>query len=261
MVQLIKNCHEYRELLYALSESYIKARYKQTILGVGWAIVPSVLLMLTVIFAFPHIANIAPDMKPYPLFVFIGFWFWTFFANSLAFAIPSLVQNVSLLRKVHFPREILVIAAIVPSILDSALGTLPLFALLLYFKIPLSFSFFLLLILFIIELILILGLSFVGAITNVAFRDVAKFLPITLQILFFATPVIYSINTISTGTYANIYKLNPLAGILDAARSIVLNQTIIHPHALIYASCMSIATCWIGYLTFKAGEKIITDIR
>lgn len=260
MIQLIRNCYEYRELLYALSESYIKARYKQTILGVGWALVPPILLMLTVIYAFPHLADIAPEMEPYPLFVFIGFWFWTFFANSLAFAVPSLVQNVSLLRKVYFPREILVIAAIVPSILDTLLGVLPLLVLLYYFSIPLSLSFVLLFILFIIEGFFVLGIAFLGAIANVAFRDVTKFLPISLQILFFATPIIYSINTVSMGTYATIYKLNPLAGTIDAARSIVLNHTIIHPYALAYALCVSIAVCGMGYLTFKAGEKIITDI-
>ncbi len=259
MFNFFINVYEYRELLYALSESYIKARYKQTILGVGWALVQPIVLMLTVIFIFPTIANININMQPYPLFVFIGFWIWTLFANSLSFAIPNLVQNTSLLRKVYFPREILILAAIIPSLLDFMIGAFILGIFMFHFSISVNTLFLLLPFLLIIFMFFTLGISLMASIINVAFRDVSKFLPISLQILFFATPIIYSFENINI-KYIKLYKLNPLTGIIDSFRSIIMHGTIDHPYSLIYTFITSLVVFYMGYFIFKTGESIITDI-
>lgn len=259
MFLFIKNLYNYRELFYALSLSYIKARYKQTVLGTGWALVQPAVLMLTVIFVFPMIANITPAMKPYSLFVFVGFWLWTFFSNSLSFSIPNLVSNTSLLRKIYFPREILIVAAVVPSLLDFALALAILIVMMIYFGIHLTFFILLLPILFFIFILFTLGLSFLGAIANVAFRDVSKFLPIMLQILFFATPIIYSFDNVRS-SYILFYKLNPLTGIIDSFRSIIIHGRIDHPFSLAYATGASIAIFLAGYYIFKKGEQVIADI-
>jgi len=259
MFQFFKNLYEYRELLYALSRSYIKARYKQTILGVGWALIQPIVLMLTIIFVFPEIANISPEMQPYSLFVFIGFWIWTLFANSLAFAIPNLVQNTALLRKVYFPREILIISAILPNLLDFIIGIIILSIFMIYFSVPINILFLLLPFLLLIFVFFTTGIALLGSIANVAFRDVSKFLPIGLQILFFATPIIYSFNNINT-TYVKLYKINPLTGIIDSFRSIIMYGTIDHPIALVYALIVSVVIFYIGYFVFKKGEEVIADI-
>ncbi|MEI8174729.1 MAG: ABC transporter permease [bacterium] len=259
MFQFFKNLYEYRELLYALSGSYIKARYKQTILGVGWALVQPLVLMLTIIFVFPQIANISQDMMPYSLFVFIGFWIWTLFANSLAFSIPNLVQNTALLRKVYFPREILVVSAILPNLLDFCIGILVLIIFMIYFSVPINISFLLLPFLLIIFMFFTLGIALLGSVANVAFRDVSKFLPIGLQILFFATPIIYSFNNVNSA-YVKLYKINPLTGVIDGFRSIIMHGTIDHPLTLVYALIFSIIVFYIGYFTFKKGEQIMADI-
>ncbi|MEI7810392.1 MAG: ABC transporter permease [bacterium] len=259
MFQFFRDLYKYRELLFALSRSYIKARYKQTILGVGWAIVQPVVLMLTIIFVFPLIANISPDMKPYSLFVFIGFWIWTLFSNSLSFAIPNLVQNTALLRKVYFPREILVVAAIIPSLLDFAIGILVLFIFMFHFGVPFNIDFLLLPFLLVIFMFFTLGISLLGAVANVAFRDVAKFLPIALQILFFATPIIYSFNNVN-GAYVKLYKANPLTGVIDGFRSIIMRGTIDNPKTLVYALIVSIVVFYTGYFIFKKGEQVMADI-
>src|SRR3989338_7830654 len=117
-MNFFKNIWHYRELVYTLSRSYIIARYKQTILGVGWALIPPILLGLTILFAFPGKINITPEMQPYALFVFVGFWLWALFSNALTFAVNSLVSQGALVRKAFFPRELLVVASIAPIVLD-----------------------------------------------------------------------------------------------------------------------------------------------
>ena len=259
MITFIRNLYKYRELFFALSSSYIKARYKQTILGAGWALVQPAMLMLTVIFVFPVIANISPSMKPYSLFVFIGFWLWTFFSNSLSFSVPSLVQNTPLLRKIYFPREIFIVASIVPSLLDFILGLAILMVMMIYFSISVSPLFILLPFIFFFFILFTLGLGFLGSIINVAFRDVSKFLPIALQILFFATPIIYSFDNVKQ-SYIIFYKLNPLTGLIDAFRSITIKGEISNPRSLIYAVTTSFTIFIIGYFIFKKGEEVIADI-
>lgn len=259
MFQFFRNLYQYRELLYALSGSYLKARYKQTILGVGWALVQPLILMLTVIFVFPLISNISDDMKPYSLFVFIGFWIWTLFANSISFSIPNLVQNTALLRKVYFPREILIVSATLPSLFDFLISIFVLIVFMIYFSIPINILFLLLPFLLIIFIFFTLGIAFLGSIANVAFRDVSKFLPIGLQILFFATPIIYSFSNVNEN-FLKLYKINPLTGVIDGFRSIIMHGTIDHPITLVYALIVSVLVFYVGYFTFKKGEQIITDI-
>ncbi len=259
MIDLFKNIVTYRELLFTLSESYIKARYKQTILGGTWAVVPPLLLVFTAVAFIPNLSTRSPELLPYSLFVFVGFWFWAFFANALSFAIPNVAQNSPLLRKVYFPREILVLAAIVPSILDFLIGLPVLLFIMFLYQVPFHLSLLLLPFVFITELFLVFGLSCAGAIANVAFRDVSKFLPILLQILLFSSPVIYALSDMNP-TYSFFIRWNPLTGIFDTARSFILPRYPFHMDEFFAAFIISILVAYLGYRLFKLGERVIVDI-
>lgn len=258
MIQLIRNIVAYRQLLYILSQSYIKARYKQTILGVLWAVAQPLVLMIIVTLVLSNLNQGQTISLPYPIFAFIGFWVWALFSNSLSFAVPNLVQNSALLRKIYFPREILVIAAVVPSLLDFGLGFVVLLFLALYFNVTvtpllIALPFFLL-----ILLLFILGIAFLGSILNVAFRDVSKFLPISLQIIFFASPIIYP-SAFIPEKYSSLINANPLTGVIEGMRLVIVNNTF-STSGLFYAFVASLVCCWIGYFVFKKGEQIIADI-
>lgn len=258
-MKFFANIWKYRELVYTLSRSYIIARYKQTILGVGWALIPPILLGLTILFAFPGKINITPEMEPYPLFVFIGFWLWALFANGLTFAINSLVNQGSLIRKAFFPRELLVMASIAPIVLDFLIGFSVILAMLLFYKIHVTAFWLLLPILVLLYLVLIISIGLLGALANVAFRDFGKSLTILLQVLFFVSPVIYSFTSVPE-KYALLYKLNPLTGLTEAIRTIIINGHIIYYRACLYSVGFSILLLIISSHVFRRGEKVIADI-
>lgn len=258
MVTFFRNLYEYRELLRALSVSYLKARYKQTALGIGWAIIPSLVLMATTLAIFPNLLTYHGSI-PYPLYIFLGFWVWTLFANALSFAVPNLVQNVSLIRKVSFPREILIVAALVPSIVDFLFGFLVVIGLMIYYHVALSITILALPLLLITEFFFILGIALGLSILNVAFRDVAKLLPVALQILLFASPVVYGISQI-TDQWKNLIKLNPLTGIIEGVRNTIAGNTWPDWNLFIIAVITSVLCFTIGYFIFKKGEELIADI-
>ena len=259
MISFIKNIYRFRELLIGLSISYIKARYKQTILGIGWAIVPTIILVITVIFVFPSFKQVSDIEGPYLLFVFIGFWVWTFFSSALSFAIPNLVQNVNLLRKIYFPREILVVAAIVPVLIDYSVGLLIIVGIITFYKVHIGFSLIILPIVFLIQVVLTLGISLMGSIVNVAFRDVSKLLPTVMQVIFFISPIIYPVS-LAPEKFRLILLANPLSGIIESYRSILLNGIWPDLSLLFYSLFSSIIIFVIGYYCFKKGEQVIADI-
>lgn len=245
--------------MLGLSLSYLKARYRQTILGFGWAVLPTIILVFTVVFIFPSVSSSFNINGPYILFVFIGFWVWTFFSSALSFAIPNLVQNVNLLRKIYFPREILIVSAIIPVLVDYFVGLLIIICLGIYYGITIKISLIILPALFIIQVFLILGISFLGSIANVAFRDVSKLLPTMLQVLFFISPIIYPLNSVSD-RFRIFLIWNPISGIIEGYRNIFIYGTFPDPTLFYCSFISSIVIFMIGYHVFKKGEQFISDI-
>ena len=258
MRTFFRNLYTYRELLFALSKSYTNARYKQTILGFGWALLPALILLCTTLAVFPNLFAYKGSI-PYPIYIFLGFWIWTFFSNALSFAVPNLVANTSLLRKVYFPREVLIVAAAVPSILDFAIGSCITIGLLLFYKIPIGLPIIVLPFIILILFIFTIGLSLGFSILNVAFRDVSKMLPLFLQILLFASPVVYSLDTI-TDKWRTLILWNPLTGIIESTRSVLGAHAWPNWQVLGISAIGSITIFIISYALFKKGESVIADI-
>jgi lipopolysaccharide transport system permease protein len=184
---------------------------------------------------------------------------WTFFATSLAFAIPSLVNNLNLVGKIYFPREILPLANIGAALVDFAMAGLVFAGLMLIYQIPLTLNVLWVIPLLFIQIILTIGVTLIGAALIVFFRDVRFVVPLLTQIWMYASPVIYPA-TLVPAQWQTLYFLNPMAGIIAGYRSaLVLGETPNLP-ALLLATLVSVVLLLIGYATFKRSEPLFADL-
>jgi lipopolysaccharide transport system permease protein len=184
---------------------------------------------------------------------------WTFFATSLAFAIPSLVNNFNLISKIYFPREILPLANIGAALLDFAIAWLLFGGLMVIYHIPLTLKLLYVIPLLLIQTSLTIGITLIGAAVIVFFRDVRFVIPLLTQIWMYGSPVIYPV-TLVPARWQTLYFLNPMAGIISGYRSaVVLGQT---PDlsALLVATIVSVALLLIGYAVFKRSEPLFADV-
>ena len=259
MLEFIKNIVLYRELLVSLTVSSIKAKYKQSILGISWSIFQPLALMVIAIFIFSHLIKVPTEGIPYPVFSYSALLPWALFSGGISFAVPSLVQNVTLLRKIYFPREIFVVSAILSSLVDYLIASGVFLIMLFFYQIPLTTNLLYFPVILIVQLILMLGVSLLGSIVNVAFRDAERSLPIILQIWLLSSPILYSMQLVPD-KFRLLYILNPLVGIIDSYRNIFLKGTAPNFYFLALSFGISLLIFYFGYFLFKKGEKIIADI-
>lgn len=214
----LKDLWTYRELLYFLTLRDVKVRYKQTAIGVLWAILQPVLTTAIFTVIFSQFARFDSLQIPYPLFALSGLLVWLFVNTSIGTASNSLVGNANLVTKIYFPRLIVPIAATLSGLIDLFLGFLILIGLMIYYGVEVSWQI-VFAPLFIVQGIL-LALSFgtLFAALNVRFRDVKFALPFALQIWMFVSPIFYPASVLSQKWRA-AFSLNPLTGILEGFRA------------------------------------------
>lgn len=182
---------QYRELLYFLAWRDVKVRYRQTLLGVAWAVLQPLLTMLLVTIFFGKLAGMPSDGIPYALFAYAGLLPWTFFANAVTNSGESLVANPGLIGKVYLPRVFVPSAAAVASLVDFAVAFGLLIGLLAYYRVAIAPSILLLPPLVVLTALFALAVGLWAAAVNVKYRDVRYALPFTIQLWLFASPVIY----------------------------------------------------------------------
>ncbi|HMF93199.1 MAG TPA: ABC transporter permease, partial [Vicinamibacterales bacterium] len=195
LTELISEQWEYRELLVRMTARDLLLRYKQTVMGFGWAIFMP--LVNTAIFSviFTRVAVIDVG-QPYPVYAFCGLLAWNFFASSLRFSIASLTSNPSLVTKVYFPREIFPFSAVLVSAVDFAVASLVLIGLMLYYRTPVGWSLALLPLVVLALLIFTLALALLVAMGNLFYRDVKYLFEIVIAVWMFATSVVYPIGRV-----------------------------------------------------------------
>jgi lipopolysaccharide transport system permease protein len=214
----LKDLWIYRELLYFLTLRDVKVRYKQTAIGVLWAILQPVLTTAIFTVIFTQFARFDSMQIAYPLFALSGLLLWLFVNNSITMSSNSLVGNANLVTKVYFPRLIVPISATLAGLLDLALGFLILLGLMLYFGVDLTWRI-LLAPVFVLETVLLtLSLGTLFSALNVRFRDVKFALPFALQIWLFLSPVFYPLS-IFPGKRQILFAFNPMSGILEGFRA------------------------------------------
>src|SRR3989344_1916234 len=224
MISWFYELWEFRELLWALTLREIKVRYKQTVLGVLWAILQPVALTLIFTVVFGFFLKVDSGSVPYPIFAYSALLPWTFFTTAVSFGALSVVNNGSLVTRVYFPREVLPLATVGAAIFDFFMASIVFIILALIFQIHFSVNLLFVLLILPAVIMFATGISLLLSCLNVLFRDVRFIVPLLLQIWLYVTPVIYSLSQIPQ-KYRFIIFLNPMAPLIQGFReSTVLSK-------------------------------------
>lgn len=255
----IKELWHYRELFYFLSWRDIKVRYKQTAIGVIWAVLQPFLTMVVFSVFFGRVVGISSGEIPYSIFAYCGIIFWNYFSNSLSTASNSLVTNQAIIQKIYFPKIIMPIASTLVFLIDFFFASIIFVGLMIYYHFCPS----LVGILLIIPSIIITFLSFSGlalvlSAINVKYRDVRYALPFFIQLLIFLTPVIYPASIL--GKYQWLWYLNPMSGVIETMRAGLLGTGAINWSLFASSVLLSILLFFIGVLYFKKSERFFADV-
>jgi lipopolysaccharide transport system permease protein len=247
-----------RELLYFLVWRDIKVRYKQTFVGVGWAILQPLLAMAVLTAVFGNAARLPSEGIPYPLFAFAGLLAWTFFANALFSSSNSLAGNAPLITKTYFPRLLVPIGAVAARLVDFAITFLLLGALMAYYRTAFTSRLLVLPLLVLVTMTLALACGLWLSALNVKYRDVNIALPHVLQFVMFATPVFYS-STMLPGRLRWMATLNPLAVLIDAYRAVLFGRPLEWP-ALALCAAFAALLLVTSLAAFRKMEEQFPDL-
>jgi len=220
-----KEFSQYGDLFYFLIWRDIKVRYKQTILGVLWAIIPPIMQMVVFSIFFGKLVGIPSDGIPYPVFVYSGLLPWLLFATAVNQSSNSVVGSANLITKVYFPRLIIPMASVGSPIVDFFVASTVLLGLMLYYGITPGPGLFVVPLLIMGSVIAALGVGFLISALNVAYRDFRYVVPFMIQLWFFLTPVIYPVSIVPERWRWVLY-LNPMTGLIDGFRAALLNRPI-----------------------------------
>ena len=250
---------EYRELLYFFAWRDIKVRYKQTVVGIMWAVFQPFITMVVFTVIFGKLAHLPSEGVPYPVFVYSGLLFWQFFTSSLSESSNTLISNASIVTKVYFPRLLLPLADTVTKLVDFSFAALIMAGLMVYYQIlPTIVGVLLVPLLLLLAFLPAVGTGLILSSINVRYRDVRYVLPFFLQLLIFIAPVIYP--TSIAGKYAWILYLNPMTGVINNARIGLLGTGSLDWTALATSALIGIVLFIIGVFVFKKTERIFADI-
>jgi lipopolysaccharide transport system permease protein len=259
---IVRSLHalgRHRDLLYTLAVHRIKVRYKQSLLGLGWAVVQPLATMLVLTVVFAYIARVPTGGEPYVLVALAGLVPWTCFSNALNTATQSLVSHAQLVTKVYFPREILPLTYVIAAIVDGAVAALVLGGLFVWFGRPFTPRVGLVIVTLLVLVTLVTGLSLLLSAAQVRLRDVGVVIPIALQLLLFASPVAYPLDTVPE-RLRTLYSLNPLVGIIENFRRGVLDTGPAHLLSLAVSAAWAVVLLPFAYAWFKHLEATAADV-
>jgi lipopolysaccharide transport system permease protein len=250
---------QHRDLLWAWTSRTVRARYQQSLLGVLWAVLQPAAAVLIFAIVFTRIVPIETQGTPYVVFAFTAMVPWTFFTSSVTDMVASLVDNMNLVTKVYFPREILVIAALAARLVDFLVAGAVLVALMLVYRVPIfPLGWLFVPLILLIQIALALGLGLFGAALNVFYRDVKHLFTLGLQLWFYASPIIYPIDRVPP-ELRGLYFLNPMAGVLSAYRNVLLYGEL--PDATLWlAAAVAGVILLAGLWFFKRAELQFADV-
>jgi lipopolysaccharide transport system permease protein len=251
----------YRELLRVLAWRDLAVRYKQTVIGVAWAVIRPFLTMLVFTIIFGRIAKLPSDgIVPYPLMVFAGMLPWTFFATGLSEASNSLVNNANLISKVYFPRLIVPVATVVVAFVDFLITFSILVVLMAWFRFLPDWRILLLPALILLAFLVSMGPSLWITALNVKYRDFRYVIPFIVQFGLYVSPVGFSSSVVSE-KWRLLYSLNPMVGVIDGFRWCILGgQSPLYLPGLAVSLCVTAFFLWFGIRRFRKTEKSFADL-
>jgi ABC-type polysaccharide/polyol phosphate export permease len=252
------NVRKYRWLIIELVKREIKAKYKQSILGYAWVIlVPLVhLVVMTVVFSL--FIRVPTGGIPYPVFLFVALVPWMFTTNAVAAATGSLLSNSQLITKIYLPREIFPLSAVLSKLVDLFLSSIVLVIIMLYFKVSFPVTIFYIFLIFFFQFLLTLGISFILSAINVFYRDVENMLGVFLMVWMYLTPVFYPPELIPAHL-TPIFNLNPMMGIINSYRNVVLHAALPPGESFLYAAVFSVTIFLLGFVFFRRRSRYFAD--
>jgi lipopolysaccharide transport system permease protein len=251
----------YRELFRVLAWRDLAVRYKQTVIGVAWAVIRPVLTMIVFAVIFGRIAKLPSDgTAPYPLMVFAGMLPWTFFATGLSEASNSLINNANLISKVYFPRLIVPTAAVVVAFVDFLITFSILIMLMAWYRFVPDWRMLLLPAFILLAFLASMGPSLWITALNVKYRDFRYVIPFIVQFGLYVSPVGFS-SGIVPEKWRLLYSLNPMVGVIDGFRWCILGgQSQLYLPGLTASLCVTAFFLWFGIHRFKRTEKSFADL-
>lgn len=247
---------EYRGLLFQMARRDLLIRYKQTVMGFGWAVFMPLLntAIFSVIFT-----RVAPIKTPvaYPLFAYCGLLVWNFFASSLRFSVGSLTTNMNLVTKVYFPREIFPFAAVIVCLIDTLVGSLVLVALMLWYHVGVGPGLFYLPLVIAVQVMFTAAVALLVAMLNLFYRDVKYLFEVVISVWMFATSVLYPVQLVG-GKLKLVLELNPMTPIIDAYRNTVLLG---RPPDAVFGAAAAFSLVFLGlsWLIFHRVEFVFAE--
>lgn len=249
----------YRELLYFLAWRDVLVRYKQTAVGVAWAVIRPLLTMIVLTIVFGRIAKLPSDGVPYPLLVAAGMLPWQFFANALAESGMSLADNANLISKVYFPRLVVPASSVLVSLVDFAVSFVVLIGLLVWYQFVPPWQIVALPFLALLAFFTALGPGLIITTLNVRYRDFRYLIPFVVQFGLYLSPVGFSTSAIPPG-WQLIYALNPMVGVIDGFRWAICGVVPLSWAPLGISMLISAALLAIGVRHFRRMERTFADV-
>jgi lipopolysaccharide transport system permease protein len=246
--ELLAEQVQYRELLYEMTRRDLLIRYKQTIMGFGWAVFMP--LVNTAVFSviFTRVAPISTDV-PYPLFAYCGLLAWNFSAASLRASVTSLTSNASLVTKVYFPREIFPFTTMLVGVVDLAVASSILIVLMMWYQVPPSPYIVLLPVVVLVHGVFTAAVALALAMANLFYRDVKYIFEVVITLWMFATSVLYPVRMVG-GRLGTILRLNPMTWIIDMYRAVIFGTSappLAEFASVAVVSLVALAAAWVVF--------------
>lgn len=259
LLRELRGLWQYRDLFYTLTVHRIKVRYKQSVLGLAWAILQPLSLMLIYTVIFSVIARVPSEGVPYAVFAYAALLPWTFFSSALTNATTGLVNHSALVTKVYFAREILPLTYVSAALFDFCVASFFLIALFVYYGVSLTVYAVWAIPILVLLTMIATALSLIFSVIQVRFRDVGVAMPLLLQVWMFASPVVYPLSAVPQ-RWRGLYALNPMVGVIENFRRAVLQGVEPDFYSLGVSAVIALVVLPIAYLYFKKVEATMADI-
>ena len=251
--------YEYRDLLYFLVYRDVRAKYKQTVMGLGWALIQPVVSMIVFTVIFGGVAKISSDGLPYSIFSYAALVPWTYFQGALEGSTSSLITQSALLTKVYFPRLIIPLGVIFGQLVNFGIAMMLLFVMMVYYGIAPTPWVAFLPVLILMMMMTAGGAGFLLTAMAIQYRDVKYGITLLSNVLMYAAPVVYPVSLIPE-QYRLLYALNPMVGVIEGFRAALLGSVPMPWDLILVGGVMSVCVAFAGALYFKSVEGVFADV-
>ena len=254
-MEVFKNLYQYRELLKTNIKKDIRVKYKGSFLGILWSFLNPLLQVLVYYIVFPYLMRGA-GMDNYIVYLVTGIVPWTFFSSAISVGTVSVKMNEGIIKKVYFPREILVISQVLSGVINFFISCIIVIVFCLAFGVGISIHILAIPFIVIVQAVLTLGILFILSSVNVYVQDLEYIVTFIINMLFYGTPILYSLDQFSNaGILLKLIQLNPMTSIMDAYRDAFLYHQWPDFTALFLVLLLGVVVTIVGYWIFKKLEK------